>query len=48
MEDQTKDNIKIDFKCVGCEVEDWISLAQSKAQWKTLANILGLKNLLIV
>jgi hypothetical protein len=32
------DNIKIDLKEVGCEVMDWIELAQDRNRWWALVN----------
>jgi hypothetical protein len=33
-----EDNIKIDIQEVGCEVMDWIDLAQDRDRWRTLVN----------
>jgi hypothetical protein len=33
-----EDNIKIDLQEVGCEVMDWIELAQDKDRWRALMN----------
>jgi hypothetical protein len=33
-----KDKIKVDFKEVGCDNEDWIKLAHGRAQWWILGN----------
>jgi hypothetical protein len=34
-----KVNIKIDVQEVGCEVMDWIQLAQDKDRWRELVNV---------
>jgi len=31
-----KDNIKIDIQETGCEVMDWIDLAQGRDRWRAL------------
>jgi hypothetical protein len=33
-----EDNIKVDFKAIVWEVEDWIYLAQRREQWLALVN----------
>jgi hypothetical protein len=33
-----EDNIKMDLQEVGCEVVDWIDLAQGRHMWRTLVN----------
>jgi hypothetical protein len=33
-----EDNIKMDLKEVGCEVIDWIKLAQDREKWRALVN----------
>ena len=33
-----EDNIKIDFQEEGCEVIDWIELAQDRDRWRALVN----------
>jgi hypothetical protein len=33
-----KDNIKMDLQEMGCEVMDWIELAQDKDRWRALVN----------
>jgi hypothetical protein len=32
------DNIKIDLREIGCDVMDWIELAEDRDQWKALVN----------
>jgi hypothetical protein len=32
------DNIKIDFREIGCNGMDWIDLAQNRDQWRALVN----------
>jgi hypothetical protein len=32
------DNIKMDLQKVGCEVMDWIDLAQGRDSWRALVN----------
>ena len=32
------DNIKMDLQKVGCEVMDWIELAQDRDRWRSLVN----------
>jgi hypothetical protein len=34
-----EDNIKMDFREVGCGGMDWIELAQDKDRWRALANV---------
>jgi len=33
-----EDNIKMDFKEVGCGGMDWIDLAHDRARWRVLVN----------
>jgi len=33
-----EDNIKMDLHKLGCEVMDWIELAQDSARWRALVN----------
>jgi len=33
-----EDNIRIDFKKIGCEYVDWMHLAQDRDQWRALSN----------
>jgi hypothetical protein len=33
-----EDNIKMDLEEIGCEVVDWIHLAQDRDQWRALVN----------
>jgi hypothetical protein len=35
-----EDNIKMDFKKVGCGCVDWIELAQDRDRWRALVNAL--------
>jgi hypothetical protein len=32
------DNIKMDLREIGCDVMDWINLAQNRDQWRALVN----------
>jgi len=32
------DNIKIEFKEIGCESVDWTQLAQNRVQWRARVN----------
>jgi len=34
-----EDNIKMDLQVVGCEVTDWIELAQDRDMWRALVNV---------
>jgi len=34
-----EDNIRMDLREIGCEVVDWIHVAQVKDQWRTLVYI---------
>jgi len=34
-----EDNIKMDLQEVGCEVMDWIKLAQDRDRWRSLVNV---------
>jgi len=34
-----EDNIRMNLKEVGCEVVDWIHLAQDRGLWRALANM---------
>ena len=40
-----EDNIKMDFREVGCDPGDWIDLAEDKDQWR--AYIRAIMNLLV-
>ena len=31
-----EDNIKIDLRETGCDVEDWLDLAQDRVQWRLM------------
>jgi hypothetical protein len=33
-----EDNIRMDFQEVGCEVMDWIGLAQDRDRWREIVN----------
>jgi len=33
------DNIKIDLPEVGCEIMDWVELAQDRDRWRTLVSV---------
>ena len=33
-----EDNIKMDLQEIGCEVMDWIELAQDRNRWRTFVN----------
>jgi hypothetical protein len=34
-----EDNIKMDIQEVGCEVMDWIDLAQDRNSWRAIVNV---------
>jgi len=34
-----EDNIKLDLQEVGCEVMDWLDLAEDRDRWRALVNV---------